>query len=99
MRGMSADFLLSLFHFLAGVDAVGGDFDLGNATEGEQKLYEVLGWLLRSLFHNVANSVGDRRLEHDALGLQASQVHMHELARLQHDTKILALRVVKCKPS
>ena len=46
------------------MDAVGGDFDFGNAAEGEQKLYEVLGWLLRSLFHNVGNRVGDRGLEH-----------------------------------
>ena len=52
------------------MDAVGGDFDFGNAAEGEQKLDEVLGWLFRSLLHNVANSVGDRGLEHHALGLQ-----------------------------
>src|SRR5467141_3621649 len=68
---MSGDFLFSLFHFLVRVDAVGGDFDFGNATEGEQKLDEVLGWLFRSLLHNVADSVSDRGLEHDALGLQA----------------------------
>ncbi len=67
--------------------------------EGEQKLYEVLGWLFRSLFHNVANSVGDRSLEHYALGLQASKVHTHEVAGLEHDScKILPLREVKCKP-
>jgi hypothetical protein len=81
------------------VDAVGGDFNFGNATEGEQKLYEVLGRLLRSLFHNVGNRVGDRGLEHDALGLQASEVHTHELAGLEHDSKIVPLRVVKCKRS
>jgi len=82
------------------VDAVGGDFDFGNATEGEQKLYEVYGWLFRGLFHNVTNSVGDRGLEHHTLGLQASKVHTHELARLEHHscTKILPLREVKCKP-
>jgi hypothetical protein len=68
------------------MDAVGGDFDFGNATEGEQKLYEVLGWFFRSLFHNVANSVGDRSLEHYALGLQASKVNTHELAGLEHDS-------------
>jgi len=71
VRSMRGDFLYSLFHFLVRVDAVGGDFDFGNATEGEQKLYEVFGWLFRSLFHNVANGVGDRGLEHHALGLQA----------------------------
>ena len=62
--------------------AVGGDFDFGNATEGEQKLYEVLGWSFRSLFHNLANSVGDRSLEHYTLGLQASKVHTHEFGRV-----------------
>jgi hypothetical protein len=82
------------------MDAVGGDFNFGNATEGEQKLYEVFEWLFRSLFHNVANSVCDRGLEHYTLGLQASKVHTHELAGLEHDssTRILQLRDVKCKP-
>jgi hypothetical protein len=85
---------------LVRVDAVGGDFDLGNAAEREQKLYKVLGRLFRSLFHDAANSVGDRGLEHDALGLQAGQVHTHELAWLEHESyaKILPLRVVECKP-
>lgn len=99
MRSMSGDFLFSLFRFLVGVDAVGGDFDFGNAAEGEQKLYEVLGRLFRSLLHNVANGVGDRSLEHHALGLKAGQVHTHELAGLEHDSKIVALRAVKCKVS
>jgi hypothetical protein len=70
MRSMSGDFHLSLFHFLVRVDAVGGDFDFGNAAEGEQQLYEILRRLFRSLFHNVADSVGNRSLEHHALGLQ-----------------------------
>jgi hypothetical protein len=101
MRNMSGDFLFSLFRLLVRVDAVGGDFDFGNAAEGEQKFYEVLGRLFRSLFHNVANSVGDRGLEHHTFGLQAGKVHTHELARLRHDcyTKILPPQVVKCKPS
>src|SRR5229473_1904893 len=85
MRGTSRDFLFSLFHLLVRVDAVGGDFDFGNAAEGEQKLYEVLGRLLRSLFYNVGNRVGDGGLEHHALGLQAGKVHTHELSGLQHD--------------
>ncbi len=85
---------------LVRVDAVGGDFDFGNAAEGEQELYEVLGWLFRSLFHNVGNRVGDRGLEHYALGLQACKVYAHELSGLEHnsDTKIFPLRAVKCKP-
>jgi hypothetical protein len=82
------------------VDAVRRDFDFGNASEGEQKSYEVYRWLFRSLFHNVSNSVGDRGLEHYALGLNAGKVHTHELARLEHHAcmKILPLREVKCKP-
>jgi hypothetical protein len=83
------------------VDAVGGDFDFGNAAEGEQELYEVPRWLLGSLFHEMGNSVGDRGLEHDTLGLQAGEVHAHELSGLEDnsDTKIFPLRVAKCKPS
>ena len=99
MRSMVGDFLFSLFRFLVGVDAVGGDFDFGNAAEGEQKLDEVLGRLFRSLFHNVGDSVGDRGLEHHTFGLQAGQVHTHELAGLEHDSKIVALRGAKCKRS
>jgi hypothetical protein len=34
-------------------------------------------------YHNMANGVGDRRVEHDPFGLQASKVHTHELARLK----------------
>jgi hypothetical protein len=81
------------------VDAVRRDFDFGNASEGEQNLHEVYGWLFRGLSHNVSNSVGDRSLEHYALGLNAGKVHTHELARLEHHfcTKILPPREVKCK--
>ncbi len=81
------------------MDAVGGDFDFGNAAEGEQKLYEVLGRLFRSLFHNVGNGVGDRGLEHHTFGLQAGKVHTHELAGFEHDSNMLPPQVVKCKPS
>jgi hypothetical protein len=81
------------------VDAVGGDFDFGNAAEGKQKLYEVFGRLFRSLFHNVGNGIGDRSLEHYAFGLKAGEIHTHELPGLEHDSKIFAPRVVKRKPS
>src|SRR6266404_2288159 len=40
--------------------------------------------MFRSLFHNVTNSVGDGSLEHYTLGLEASEVHAHDLARLEH---------------
>jgi hypothetical protein len=85
---------------LVRVDAVSGDFDFRDATEGKEQLYEIFGRLFRGLFHNVANGVGDCGLEHHALGLQASKVHTHELARLKHRfcTMILPLREVKCKP-
>ncbi len=85
---------------LFAVDSIGGDFDLGNAAEGEQELNEVLGWLFRGLFHDVGNSVGDRGLEHDAFGRKASKVHTHELAGLEYQahTKILPPRAVKRKP-
>jgi len=80
MRNMSGDFLFFLFHFLFGVDAVGGDFDFGNAAEGKQKFYEVLGRLFRSLFHNVGKRVGDRGLEHHTFGLQAGSVPTQKAA-------------------
>jgi len=55
--------------------------------------------LFRRLFHNMTNSVGDRSLEHHTLSLEASEVHAHELARLEHRscTIILPPREVKCK--
>jgi hypothetical protein len=47
----------------------------------------------------VTNSVGDRSLEHHTLSLKASEVHAHELARLEHlsCTSILPPREVKRK--
>ncbi len=69
---------------LVGVDAVGGDFDFGDPAEGEEQLYEVLGRLFRGLLHDMCDSVGDCRLEHHTLGLEAGQIHAHELAWLQH---------------
>ena len=59
-----------------------------------------LGGCFRSLFHNVTSSVGDRSPEHYTLGLEASEVHAYDLARLEHRscTKILPPREVKCKP-
>ncbi len=95
--GVSPKQIISL---VARVDAVFGDFDFGNPTEGEQQLYEILGRLFRGLFHNMGDSVGDRRLEHHALGMQASQVDAHELPWLQHQfpRRILPLSDTKCKP-
>ena len=83
----------------AGVDAVGGGFDFGDAAEGEQELDEVGGRLLGGLFDNVGNGVGDRGLEHDALGLEAGEVHTHELSGLEcrGHGKMVPPEAVKCK--
>jgi hypothetical protein len=80
------------------MDAVGGDFDLADTAEREQELYKVLGRLFRGLSHDVANSVGNRSLEHYAFGLQAGEVHAHELARLEHQSymQMLALCGLRC---
>ena len=56
----------------AGVDALRRNFDFADATEREQQLYKILWRLFRRLFHNVANSIGDRCLKHHTLGLQTS---------------------------
>jgi len=60
-----------------GVDALGWNFDFGNTTEREQQLYKVLWWLCRGLFHDVTDSIGNRRLKHHTLGLETSQIHTH----------------------
>ena len=85
----------------ASVDAVGGDFDFGNTAEGEQELHKVRGRLFGGLSDNVGNGVGNRGLEHDALGLEAGQVHTHELSGLECGChrKIVPPRAVKCKLS
>jgi hypothetical protein len=83
------------------VNAVFGDFDFGDSAEGEEKLYEVFGRLLRGLLHDMGDGVGDRGLEHHALGMEAGQVNAHELPRLQHQSprRILPLPDPKCKVS
>ena len=84
---------------LVGVDAVSGDFDFGDATEGEEQLNEVFGRLFRGLLHDMRDGVGDSSLEHYALSLEAGQIHAHELTCLQHpcSIQILRLRDAKCK--
>src|SRR5260370_3532021 len=71
---------------LVRVDAVSGNFDFGNTAEGEQKLYEVYGWLFGGLFDNVTNRVGDRVLEHHTLGLQPSKVRTPQLLPCEHQS-------------
>jgi hypothetical protein len=66
------------------VDTVGGNFDFADSSKGEQELYKVLGRLLGGLFHDVADGIGHCGLEHYAFGLQAGEVHAHELTRLKH---------------
>ena len=48
------------------VDAFGGDLDFADATEREQKFYEVLGRLFRSLFDDVTERL-DLERRFDAL--------------------------------
>src|SRR5215471_8763100 len=88
-----------LWTSLVRVDAFGGDFDLVHAAEGEQELHEVLGRLLGSLSHDVADGVCDRGLKHHAFGLQAGKVDAHKLASLEHRSSkcIVPPRRVKCK--
>jgi hypothetical protein len=56
---------------LSGVDAVGGNFYVGDAAEGEEEFHEVLGWLFGGLFDDVGDSVGDCGLEGYAAGIEA----------------------------
>ena len=51
------------------------------------------------MLHNVADSVSDRGLEHDALGLEAGEVHTHELSGLEcrGHGKMVPPEAVKCK--
>jgi hypothetical protein len=68
----------------AGLDSVGGDFDFGDAAEGEEKFYQIHRRLFRRLFHDVADGVGDRGVEQNATGLEARHVHAHGLAWFEH---------------
>ena len=47
----------------------------------------------------MTNSISDRSLKQYTFGLEAGEVHAHELARLEHGscTTILPPREVKCK--
>jgi hypothetical protein len=49
------------------------------------------------LFDDVTNGVGDRGLEHHALGLEARKVHTNDLARLEHHKDHPTLSEVKRK--
>jgi hypothetical protein len=45
----------------------------------------------------VSDGVGDRSLEHYSFGLEASQVHSHDLARLEHHLK--PKTILRCRRS
>ena len=81
------------------MDAVGGDFHLGDPAEGEQKFHEVFGRLLGSLFDDVGNGVGDGRLEGYAAGVEAGEVYANELPGLEDRAhmRMFALGGEKCK--
>ena len=69
---------------LVRVDTFGGYFDFADPAEGKKQLYEILGWFLGGLLHDVADRVSNCGLEHHTTSLQARQVHSHELSRFQH---------------
>src|SRR5438045_9796902 len=69
---------------LAWVDAVGGDFYLGDAAEGEEEFYEIGGRLLGDLFDDVGYGVGDGGLEGDSAGAEACESYADELAWFEH---------------
>ena len=79
------------------MDAVGWDFDFIDPTEREQELNEEFGRFFAGLFENVGNDVGDRGLKHHALGLEPSEVHSYDLARLKHPKAHPTLPEVKRK--
>jgi hypothetical protein len=81
------------------MDAVGGDFYLGDAAEGEQEFYEVFGRLFGSLFDDVGDGVGDSGLKGYSAGVEACEVHAHGLAWLEHcgHQTMFALAAGKCK--
>ena len=60
---------------LAGVDAVGGNFYVGDATEGEEEFYEVFGRLVGGLFDDVGYGIGDSGLEGNSAGVEAGEVY------------------------
>jgi hypothetical protein len=68
---------------LTGVDAVGGNLYLGDATEGEEEFYEVFGRLFGGLLEDVGDGVGDGGLEGYSACLQAGQVYADELTGLK----------------
>src|SRR5882724_2898281 len=81
------------------MDAVGGDFYLGDAAEGEEEFYEVFGRLFGSLFDDVGDGVSDSGLKGYSAGVEAREVHADELAWLEdcgHQT-MFALAAGKCK--
>ena len=69
---------------LAWMDAVGGDFYLGDAAEGEEEFYEIGGRLLGDLFDDVGYGVGDGGLEGDSAGAEACEIYADELAWFEH---------------
>jgi hypothetical protein len=69
----------------AGFDSVRGNFDFGDTAEGEEEFYQVFWRLDRRLLDDVGDGVGDRGVEEDAPGLNASEIYAHELAWFEHE--------------
>jgi hypothetical protein len=64
-------------------DAVFRHFDLGDSSEGEEQLDQILRRILGSLAHDVADRGGYGRVEQDASGLHSGEIHAHCLSRLK----------------
>jgi hypothetical protein len=71
------------------VNAVGGDFYLGDTAEGEEKFYEVFGRLFGGLFEDMGDGVGDGGLEGYSSGAEAGEVYADELAWFEHGSHVL----------
>ena len=57
------------------MDAVSGDFYVGDAAEGEEEFYQVFGRLVGGLFDDVSYGIGDGGLEGDSPGIEAGEVY------------------------
>jgi len=83
-----------------GADAVGGDFDFGDAAEGEEEFNQVFRRRVGRLTDDVTNGVGDRGVEQDALNLDAGEVDADHVSGLEGSVEhgvILSPRAVQVR--
>jgi hypothetical protein len=74
-------------------DAVFRDLDLGDSTEREEQLDEILWGIFGSLANDVADRGGHSRLEQNASRLQSGEIQAHRLSWLKgsHDSPRMKL--------